>query len=286
LALLQSGPQSSECSCSATRTTTWSNWAFGGNAVGGRPNRPSPQVCKWLGRHRCGGDFSNLARGSALETLRTGSRTRPRRPTGNSLGRLTSTRMRVRRPHQTTRGCTGRSLLGCGGGIGRCDGPFDLDPPGWPGESHVRVGAGVANPGQETWPRLRALHATSRLRRPPDEDGANWGPLGPPDELVEVPLSMQERESMRSPEASSHHDEYVTQLDCRRMGRVVPRVLRLPPAFAKRSEFFWTCRLLADPGERSPVRRLLPPPANDDAKVPAFATGHGSQHARGALLPN
>jgi LmbE family N-acetylglucosaminyl deacetylase len=74
---------------------------------------------------------------------------------------------------------------------------------------------------------------------PPGEDGASWGPLGPPDELVEVPLSMQEPDPARNLKLRAI-TKYVTQLDCRRRGGSYHASCGYLRAFVKRREFFWT----------------------------------------------
>jgi hypothetical protein len=86
---------------------------------------------------------------------------------------------------------------------------------------------------------------------PPGRDGASWGPLGPPDELVEVPPSMQERDPAKNLKLQAI-TRYATQLDCRRKGASYHPSCGYLPAFAKRSEFFWT--LHVDP-ERLECRR-------------------------------
>jgi LmbE family N-acetylglucosaminyl deacetylase len=84
---------------------------------------------------------------------------------------------------------------------------------------------------------------TPQLDFAPPGSGANWGPLGPPDELVEVPPSMQSHEPARNLKWQVIA-RYVSQLDCR-----VRRVDSYHPscgymrAFVKRVEFFWTLRV-------------------------------------------
>ena len=77
---------------------------------------------------------------------------------------------------------------------------------------------------------------------PPDEDGANWGPLGPPDELVEVPLSMQEPNPAFNLKLRAI-TRYVTQLDCRRRDGSYHVSCAYLRAFAKRREFFWRLQI-------------------------------------------
>jgi len=72
-----------------------------------------------------------------------------------------------------------------------------------------------------------------------DDAGPAWGPFGPPDELAEVPLEMQDPDPNRNLKLLAI-TRYVTQLDCRRRddGSFHPSCGFLR-AFAKRSEFFW-----------------------------------------------
>jgi LmbE family N-acetylglucosaminyl deacetylase len=77
---------------------------------------------------------------------------------------------------------------------------------------------------------------------PPAEGGESWGPLGPPDELVEVPQSMQEPDPARNLKLQAI-TRYVTQLDCRRRGDWYHPSCGYLRAFVKRSEFFWTLQV-------------------------------------------
>jgi LmbE family N-acetylglucosaminyl deacetylase len=77
---------------------------------------------------------------------------------------------------------------------------------------------------------------------PPDGDGTSWGPLGPPDEWVEVPASMRELDPARNLKllAITRH---ATQLDCRPRGDSFHPSCGYLRAFVKRKEFFWTLRV-------------------------------------------
>jgi LmbE family N-acetylglucosaminyl deacetylase len=71
----------------------------------------------------------------------------------------------------------------------------------------------------------------------------NWGPLGPPNELIEVPLSMQSSDPGQNLKWRVIA-RYASQLDCRGKG-----ISSYHPscgymrAFVKRVEFFWTLRM-------------------------------------------
>jgi LmbE family N-acetylglucosaminyl deacetylase len=75
---------------------------------------------------------------------------------------------------------------------------------------------------------------------PPNGSGLSWGPLGPPDEVVEVPAALQDPDPERNLKLQAIMS-YTTQLDCRKKanGSFHPSCGYLR-AFAKRSEFFWT----------------------------------------------
>jgi LmbE family N-acetylglucosaminyl deacetylase len=71
--------------------------------------------------------------------------------------------------------------------------------------------------------------------------GAEWGPEGPPDELVEVPPSMQNR----NPDANLKWQviaRYASQVDCARRPQGYHPSCGYMRAFVKRHEFFWTRR--------------------------------------------
>jgi LmbE family N-acetylglucosaminyl deacetylase len=78
---------------------------------------------------------------------------------------------------------------------------------------------------------------------PPLDSGASWGPLGAPDELVEVPSEMQDPEPTRNLKWRALA-QYVSQLDCRidRGGAYHPSCGYLR-AFVKRTEFFWVLQI-------------------------------------------
>ena len=75
---------------------------------------------------------------------------------------------------------------------------------------------------------------------PPVDSGPSWGPLGPPDELVQVPSAMQDPDPARNLKWQAI-EKYVSQLDCRTNGGASyhPSCGYLR-AFVKRTEFFWT----------------------------------------------
>ena len=94
-------------------------------------------------------------------------------------------------------------------------------------------------------------------------DGTSWGPLGPPDELVEVPQEMQA--------ADPEHNlkwraitRYVSQLDCARRddGTYHPSCGYLR-AFVKHHEFFWT-RGFSDAAARDTAGPVLVIAAHPD----------------------
>jgi LmbE family N-acetylglucosaminyl deacetylase len=76
-----------------------------------------------------------------------------------------------------------------------------------------------------------------------DEDARRWGPLGPPDEIVEVPPAMHDPDPARNLKLQAI-TRYATQLDCRsKSGSVRHPSCGYLRAFAKRSEFFWTLEI-------------------------------------------
>jgi LmbE family N-acetylglucosaminyl deacetylase len=77
---------------------------------------------------------------------------------------------------------------------------------------------------------------------PRAEEGSSWGPLGPPDELVEVPPAMQEIDPARNLKMRMIA-RYATQLDCRRRDDSYHASCGYLRAFVKRREFFWTLRV-------------------------------------------
>jgi LmbE family N-acetylglucosaminyl deacetylase len=84
------------------------------------------------------------------------------------------------------------------------------------------------------------LDVTATPARPcePDSADTRWGPLGPPNELVEVPASMQEplESANQKWRAIAEHE---SQVDCTNpdLSHVTCGYMR---AFVKRHEFFWT----------------------------------------------
>jgi LmbE family N-acetylglucosaminyl deacetylase len=73
-------------------------------------------------------------------------------------------------------------------------------------------------------------------------EGTRWGPLGPPEELVEVPREMQEPDPERNLKWRAIA-RYASQVDCARRddGSYHPSCGYMR-AFVKRHEFFWTRR--------------------------------------------
>jgi LmbE family N-acetylglucosaminyl deacetylase len=72
--------------------------------------------------------------------------------------------------------------------------------------------------------------------------GDAWGPLGPPDELVEVPPAMQVGDPDRNLKWLAI-TRYASQIDCtRRDDGSYPASCGYMRAFVKRHEFFWTRR--------------------------------------------
>ena len=93
----------------------------------------------------------------------------------------------------------------------------------------------VATPFERFTPHLDFM-------APPGDDGTGWGPLGPPDELIEVPPSMLEADPARNLKLQAI-TRYVTQLDCRSRGASYHPSCGYLRAFVKRSEFFWTMHI-------------------------------------------
>jgi LmbE family N-acetylglucosaminyl deacetylase len=74
-------------------------------------------------------------------------------------------------------------------------------------------------------------------------DGTSWGPLGPPDELVEVPPEMQVADPDRNLKWRAIA-RYASQVDCtRRDDGSYHASCGYTRAFVKRHEFFWTRRV-------------------------------------------
>lgn len=78
---------------------------------------------------------------------------------------------------------------------------------------------------------------------PPAGGGSDWGPLGPPDRLLEVPAAMMDPDPALNLKWQTIA-RYASQLDCRGNGggSYHPSCGYLR-AFVKRSEFFWTLRV-------------------------------------------
>jgi len=94
-------------------------------------------------------------------------------------------------------------------------------------------------------------------------EGASWGPLGPPDELVEVPPEMQAAEPDHNLKWRAIA-RYVSQVDCtRRDDGGYPASCGYMRAFVKRHEFFWT-RQFGDTAARDPSGPVLIVAAHPD----------------------
>ena len=100
--------------------------------------------------------------------------------------------------------------------------------------------------------------------------GASWGPLGPPDELLEVPPEMQAAEPDRNLKwrAIAH---YTSQVDCtRRDDGGYPASCGYMRAFVKRHEFFWT-HPFGDAAVHDPAGPVLVVAAHPDDEALAAA---------------
>jgi LmbE family N-acetylglucosaminyl deacetylase len=94
-------------------------------------------------------------------------------------------------------------------------------------------------------------------------EGASWGPLGPPDELVEVPPDMQTAEPDRNLKWLAIA-RYASQVDCtRRDDGSYPASCGYMRAFVKRHEFFWT-HDFGDAATRDPGGPVLVVAAHPD----------------------
>jgi len=99
---------------------------------------------------------------------------------------------------------------------------------------------------------------------------ASWGPLGPPDELVEVPPEMQAADPDRNLKWRAIA-RYTSQVDCtRRSDGGYPASCGYMRAFVKRHEFFWTQRF-GDTAERDPAGPVLVVAAHPDDEALAAA---------------
>jgi LmbE family N-acetylglucosaminyl deacetylase len=94
-------------------------------------------------------------------------------------------------------------------------------------------------------------------------EGASWGPLGPPDELMEVPPEMQVAEADRNLKWRAIA-RYASQVDCRqRDDGGYHASCGYMRAFVKRHEFFWT-RLFGDAATRDVAGPVLVIAAHPD----------------------
>jgi LmbE family N-acetylglucosaminyl deacetylase len=194
------------------------------------------------GRHRCGGDFSNLARG------------RHSRLCAPDLARDLDDLLELARPadvytHAEFDGHPDhaevhRQIVA---GLRRRDRPVTVHStlihPAGTGDRMYESAQEWPNPGQDAVATpFERFTPHLDFAAPPDEDGASWGPLGPPDELVEVPLSMQEPNPALNLKLRAI-TRYVTQLDCRRRDGSYHVSCGYLRAFAKRREFFWRLQI-------------------------------------------
>jgi LmbE family N-acetylglucosaminyl deacetylase len=94
-------------------------------------------------------------------------------------------------------------------------------------------------------------------------EGASWGPLGPPDELMEVPPEMQAAEPDRNLKWRAIA-RYASQVDCtRRADGSYHASCGYMRAFVKRHEFFWT-RLFGGTAARDAAGPVLVVAAHPD----------------------
>lgn len=146
---------------------------------------------------------------------------------------------------------------------------------------HPEGTATCMGPSAEQWPNPPLAGHDPFARFTPDLDvtppptppcaagatGAAWGPDGPPDELVRVPLAMERLE----PEQNLKWQviaRYASQVDCTRREHGYHPSCGYMRAFVKRHEFFWTRRFGA-----------APPPAGGPVLVVA---AHPDDEALGA----
>jgi LmbE family N-acetylglucosaminyl deacetylase len=121
---------------------------------------------------------------------------------------------------------------------------------------HPEGTASCMGPSAERWPNpplagddpLRRFTPALDVTAPPlppcggPPAGASWGPQGAPDELVEVPATMQELDAERNLKWLVIA-AYASQVDCRRTpGGTYHPSCGYMRAFVKRHEFFWTSR--------------------------------------------
>jgi LmbE family N-acetylglucosaminyl deacetylase len=101
-------------------------------------------------------------------------------------------------------------------------------------------------------------------------EGASWGPLGLPDELVEVPPEMQ----LAAPDRNLKWQviaRYASQVDCTRQDNGGYHAsCGYMRAFVKRHEFFWT-RHFGDSAARDPAGPVLVVAAHPDDEALGFA---------------
>jgi LmbE family N-acetylglucosaminyl deacetylase len=127
----------------------------------------------------------------------------------------------------------------------------------------------------DTGPLARFTPAIDITPPPPPPCGiagsaTGWGPLGPPDELVEVPLDMQEADPDRNLKWRAIA-RYASQVDCtRRDDGSYPASCGYMRAFVKRHEFFWT-RPFGDVAARDADGPVLVVAAHPDDEVLAAA---------------
>src|SRR5262245_42512396 len=127
----------------------------------------------------------------------------------------------------------------------------------------------------DTGPLARFTPALDITPPPPPPCGiagpaTGWGPLGPPDELVEVPLDMQAADPDRNLKWRAIA-RYASQVDCTRHDDgSYPASCGYMRAFVKRHEFFWT-RPFGDGAARDAGGPVLVVVAHPDDEVLAAA---------------
>ena len=138
-------------------------------------------------------------------------------------------------------------------------------------------------PSAERWPNPPLAHGDPFARFTPGTDvtpppippcsdsptGFSWGPQGPPDELVEVPVAMQATDATRNLKWQVIA-RYASQVECaQRTDGSYPPSCGYMRAFVKRHEFFWTRRFGPTPAARAPGPVLVVAAHPDDEALGA-----------------